>query len=148
MSRNVSWILDQAGPGAKVVIWAHNLHVSKRDGWMGQYLEAQYGNELVVFGFAFSTGTYRAGLKVHEAAPPPAGSIEEVLQRAGLPSLMLDLRRIPRHSPAATWATEPRAFRAIGPVAAEEQFFPTVVADEYDVLVYFDRTTPTVLVSN
>lgn len=148
MSGNLSWILDHATPGAKVVIWAHNLHVSKRDGWMGQSLAARYANDFVTFGFAFSTGKYRVGLKIHEAIPPPAGSVEEVLQRTGLPSFMLDLRRIPRDSRATRWATEPRPFRAVGPVATEDQFFPTVVGDEYDALVYFDRTTPTVLGPN
>jgi erythromycin esterase-like protein len=115
---------------------------------MGQSLAARYANDFVTFGFAFSTGKYRVGLKIHEAIPPPAGSVEEVLQRTGLPSFMLDLRRIPRDSRATRWATEPRPFRAVGPVATEDQFFPTVVGDEYDALVYFDRTTPTVLGPN
>src|SRR5436190_23875503 len=29
MAENTSWLLEQAGPEAKIVLWAHNGHVSK-----------------------------------------------------------------------------------------------------------------------
>jgi erythromycin esterase len=147
MAQNVIWILDHASSETKLVLWAHNLHVSRREGWMGQHLAQQYGPALRVIGFAFASGQYRAGREVHDAVAPPAGSVEEVLHRTGLPAFVVDLRSVPRDG-SASWATEARPFRAIGPVATEEQFVPTVVADEYDALVYFDRTTPTVQVVN
>jgi len=148
MAQNAAWILDQAPPGAKVVVWAHNLHVSRSEGWMGAHLAKRYGDELVVIGFAFAAGSYRTGLEVHEAAPPPAESVERLLQETGLPALVLDLRKTPPRSPVRAWFSQSRPFRAIGPVATHEQFFPTVVGDAYNILVYFDRTTPTTLVSN
>ena len=147
MAQNVIWILDHATPDTKLVLCAHNLHVSRREGWMGQHLAQQYGPALRVIGFAFGSGQYRAGPETHDAIAPPAGSVEEVLHRTGLPAFVVDLRSVPRDG-SASWATEARPFRAIGPVATNDQFAPTVVADEYDALVYFDRTAPTVLVGS
>jgi erythromycin esterase len=50
MAANVEWILDQAPAGSKIVLWAHNGHVNKRAGWMGQYLAERYGDDMYVLG--------------------------------------------------------------------------------------------------
>ncbi|HLO17924.1 MAG TPA: erythromycin esterase family protein, partial [Anaerolineales bacterium] len=60
MAENVTWILDQAGPDAKIVLWAHNDHVGisgEEHPFMGDYLRKQYGNQMVVFGFLFYQGS-------------------------------------------------------------------------------------------
>jgi hypothetical protein len=60
MADNVKWILDHS-PGAKMVLWAHNGHVSA--GSIGAYepmgasLRKMFGDQMVVFGFVFNQGS-------------------------------------------------------------------------------------------
>ncbi|MFP5287346.1 MAG: erythromycin esterase family protein [Thermoanaerobaculia bacterium] len=148
MAENVEWILDHAPAGSKIVLWAHNAHVSKAPGWMGRFLEERYGDDMVVLGFAFGSGRYNAiqigaGLGAHEAHPPISGSVESYLAAAGIPRFVLDLRRVPNGAPA-TWLRQSRNFRSIGAVAMRCAFFPAVVAEEYDALIWFDTTHPAV----
>lgn len=150
MADNVRWILDQ-NPGEKIVLWAHNGHVSK-GGFvamqsMGQFLSETHAKEMVVFGFATGTGTYTAikqseGLKRDNTlADPPEDSVEAVFQRAGLPMAILDIRGAHAGSDAMAWATQARPMRGVGALAQAEQFFPVVARDCYDVLVWQAETT-------
>jgi len=62
MADNVKWILDQS-PGEKIVLWAHNGHVASGGfGYesMGNSLRKTYGQQMVVFGFAFNQGGFQA----------------------------------------------------------------------------------------
>jgi erythromycin esterase len=145
MAENVGWILGHAPKGSKIVLWAHNGHVARRPGWMGSYLAKRYGKDMVVAGFALHEGRYTAvgkgGLTdANEAKPPPAGSVEWNCHETGLPRFILDLRGA-KDSPGS-WLAKPQLFRSIGALAMDQQFYPTTVADDYDLLIYFDRTTP------
>src|SRR5262249_23733620 len=63
MAENVKWIAD-SNPDAKIVLWAHNGHVSKGavGGFdpMGMSLRKMFGDRMVVFGFAFNQGSFQA----------------------------------------------------------------------------------------
>ncbi|HEX2224630.1 MAG TPA: erythromycin esterase family protein [Thermoanaerobaculia bacterium] len=149
MAKNVEWILDQAGPDAKIVLWAHNGHVYRKEPMMGHYLARRYPREMVVLGFAFYQGRYtavgEAGLGQHDAAPAMNGSVESYLHAAGLPRFVLDLRNLPAGAPSSPWLAEPRPLRMIGAVATNCVYMPSVVAEEYDALIYFDQTNPSAL---
>jgi erythromycin esterase len=64
MADNIRWIMDQEGPDAKVVVWAHNGHVARKSEggveWMGSRLAKSLGADLVIFGFAFNRGEFQA----------------------------------------------------------------------------------------
>ena len=89
MAANVKWILDHS-PDAKIVLWAHNGHVNT-SGYgnyapMGADLRRMYGDQMVVFGFAFNQGSFQAiaqggsgGLKDHTVPPAPPGSLDATL---------------------------------------------------------------------
>jgi erythromycin esterase-like protein len=150
MADNVRWILDQ-NPGEKIVLWAHNGHVS-RGGMMamrsmGQFLSETHSKEMVVFGFATGKGTYTAikqgeGLtRDNVLVVPPDDSVEAVFQRAGLATAILDIRGALASSDATAWAATPRPMRSVGALAQEQQFFPVVARDCYDVLVWQGETT-------
>lgn len=76
----VGWILDQS-PRARIVTWAHNLHVQRQPGWMGQFLEDMFPGQMVVLGFATGTGTYRA---VSHAGEGVKLSIRKIVDHLGL----------------------------------------------------------------
>ena len=59
MAENVARILDQAPPGSKLVLWAHNLRLAPGES-LGARLANRYGQEMVVLGFAFHEGRYSA----------------------------------------------------------------------------------------
>lgn len=151
MADNVGWLLDQAPPDSKIVLWAHNGHVGKRPGWMGSYLSQRFGGEVVVFGFAFGQGEYNAlavgggPLGPNPAIAPLPGSVESYLASPGMPRFAVDLRGIPSSSPAAAWLGKPRFFRNIGAVASRCGFSTTVASSDYDGLIWFSQTSPSIL---
>ncbi len=152
MARNVEWILEHTPPGTKVVLWAHNGHVSRArgSGTMGSYLSERHGDDLLAVGFAFHDGEYTAvgdrGLGTYGTAPSEPGSLEWALHRTGLARLMLDLRPAAT-VPEARWLGRQLDFRSIGAMAVDYAFYPTVVTDHFDVLVYFDRSSPSRLLT-
>ncbi len=58
MAENVAQILEQYGPQSKIVLWAHNAHISNAEGWLGHYLKQQFGEQAYLLGFEFNQGTF------------------------------------------------------------------------------------------
>ena len=151
MAENIKWIVDRS-PDAKVVLWAHNGHVSA-GGFafetMGKTLRKIYGDAMVVMGFAFNQGSFQATeagtLKTFTVPPAPAGSLDATLAATGLPLLAIDLRTAPKTGPVATWLTEPHASRNIGATfsdaTAASYLLPMKVQEHFDVLLFVEKTT-------
>lgn len=152
MADNVNWISEHSGPGTKIVLWAHNGHVNKRVGAMGHYLAERHGTDMIVFGFCFHEGTYTAvgnsGLSTYGTSPSDVGSVEWAFHRTGFPRFMLDLRLATPDDTNSAWLTEPIDFRSIGALAMSDAFYQTNVVDDYDVLIFFNHTNPSVLLKN
>ena len=149
MAENVDWILDHSQPGTRIVLWAHNGHVRRRPGWMGSYLDAGHGARMQVFGFAFHEGEYTAvgpsGLGTYTTSASEAGSAEWAFHRTGSARFILDLRLASASDPASAWLTRAVDFRNIGARARSYAFSRTVLPEDYDVVVFFDRSTPSQL---
>ena len=157
MADNIKWILDH-NPAAKIVLWAHNGHVSieSHEGFdpMGGALHKMFGNQMVVFGFAFNEGSFQAvempfpskrGLRTFNVDPAPEGSLDAMLASAGLQIAAIDLRALPKKGEVANWFSEPRATKSIG-AGYGEQFAATFLLKQvtpkiYDVLLFVDKTT-------
>jgi erythromycin esterase-like protein len=151
MAANVKWILDQS-PDAKIVLWAHNGHVMTAGGHpMGAALRKIYGDRMVVFGFAFNQGSFRAVsqgggvLKEFTVPPAPAGSLDATLAASGIPLFALDLRAAPRTGPVADWLHAAHSTRSIGALYPEDSpfaFLANQVAPEaFDALLFVEKTT-------
>jgi hypothetical protein len=54
---------------------------------------------------------------------------------------ILDIRSAHAASDALAWAATTRPMRSVGALAQEQQFFPVVARDCYDVLVWQGETT-------
>jgi erythromycin esterase-like protein len=157
MAENIKWILDQ-NPGAKIVVWAHNGHVATagQSGFdpMGAALRKMFGNQMVVFGFAFNQGGFQAvempipskrGLRTFNVDPAPEGSLDAMLASAGLQIAAIDLRALPKSGAVANWFSEPRATKSIG-AGYGEQFAANFLAKQvtpkiYDALLFVEKTT-------
>lgn len=153
MAANVKWIMDQ-NPGAKVVLWAHNGHVSTENFGslrpMGASLRRMYGRQMVVFGFAFNQGSFQAvepGKTLRDFTVPPApdGSFDATFAAAGIPIFALDLRAIPKTGSVAEWFGQPHQTRSIGSMFSDSsaaQYLMNLNAPQsFDVVLFVDKTT-------
>lgn len=158
MAENIRWILDQEGPDSKMVVWAHNAHVSTAEpgaaaNGMGSYLRAALGREMVVFGFSFDRGGFQAidggrpggGLRSFEVGPAPEGCLDQTLALAGLKTAAIDLRRVPDKGPVAEWFSRRHKTRSIGATFADSlagQYYGSIVAPRhFDAILFIDATT-------
>jgi len=158
MAENVEWILAHE-PGARMMIWAHNLHVAvdsavMRAPSMGVHLRQALGQDLLVLGFVFREGGFRAvdgdrtqskGLTAFEVAPNPAATLADALASAGPPLLALDLRRLPARGPVRDWFDRSQGafnFGAMFDARHEDAFVLNAeIAKEYDGLLFVEKTT-------
>jgi erythromycin esterase len=155
MAENAEWWLNQGGPSAKMVLWAHNFHVGYYNLSVASHLRSLHGEEIVNFGFAFSFGSFNAypydlntsqitgPLSHFQAEPPPSGSYEYAFQAADLPRFFLDMRDGP------TWLVGPLGFRSIGAVydqnSALSYFAWLSLPTSFDAVIYFQDTSPSTL---
>lgn len=157
MVNNVNWILSQYSNNTKMIIWSHNGHISKSGGYfgdsLGKILADQYGEDFISIGFAFYEGQYTArggeGFKlgVFDARLPKPGSLEWIIHQTGIEMLIIDLRSgTGQISPY--WLNKKFDFRAIGSVVQyPTEFFPVIITEEFDALIYFNRSNPSDLLN-
>ncbi len=158
MAENALWLLHELGPGKKIVLWAHNFHVSTRAGAMGSVLRDSLGNDLVIVGFSFANGSFNAvqqsgsrlfGLRALVAAPPQAWSYEHYFSATARPRFLLDLRNRTASGDSAAWLAGPRRFRAIGAVYDPENddvfSYQAHLPLEFDIVSYFATSAPSLL---
>jgi erythromycin esterase len=159
MAENIRWALERRPEGTRVVVWAHDGHISRAahasanywgGGSMGGELATLFGDEYRAFGLLTHAGSYSGAMGSDiidtELFPAPAGSLEEALhqvgQRLGSSLLIADIRNA-MYDPAGSWLLEPRLIRMIG-YAAEDFAFasPISVGSQFDGVVFVDTTSP------
>jgi erythromycin esterase len=171
MAENVKWLVEEAFPNEKIVLWAHNGHVAASPGGkaevpMGRHLRRMFGEQMRILGFAFDRGeighthmTRRGedpgGATLVKVPPASPSSAEAVLRAAGLPRFILDLRTVPAAGPLGTWIAGPLRLRSMG--TAEEPLDDPVsgyfmlasygmllLPKTFDALIFIEETTATV----
>ncbi len=158
MAANINWLVNRF-PKAKLVIWAHNGHIQKRNGSlksMGYYLYRKFGLDYLSLGFAVGKGTFTAVRldsltnrgqlhRNNHLTAPVVNSFENWFSRAALHNFFLDLRSISSVPKEGKWLTQKKLLRHIGAINFSEldsQFRPDQQLIElYDVLVYLDQTS-------
>ncbi len=147
MAENVLWLLAH-DPEARIVLWAHNGHISRQEGWMGAFLAEALGDAYLPIGFTAGGGRYTAvgkdGLAAHDLLPPPADSVEEAFSAVGEPLLMLDLREAVADDPGSGWLHGEPFMMSIGAMASTLQYHRQPVREAYDLLMWVADTTPTI----
>lgn len=163
MAENAIWLHDEGGPGSKIVLWAHNGHVANDPdyafgGSMGRHLRRHYSDDMVIVGFDFYQGGFRAvtglgdgiftRLEDHSVGAPPEGSYEYYFNAAGMDRMVLDLRSVDLYTPATSWLAGPRLMRRIGsvyqPTNPNAYLSPVSITAKYDLIVYFHETAAAV----
>jgi erythromycin esterase len=154
MADNTMWILDESPANTKVMLWAHNDHVSK-GAWLpgyislGAHLADRLGDALRVFGFAFDDGEFQAlgpTLRLQAFTVESGGpdTIDATLADAAAPISILPLRDVPG-GPVADYFATPPLHRDIGagylPFIPDSYFREVAVADFFDALAFVATTT-------
>jgi erythromycin esterase len=153
MAENVLWILERE---EKVVVWAHNAHVSldSKESPMGAALRAELGAEIVVFGLEFGSGRFRAlpfpfwrqpAVQELSVEALDDESLPAMLGRSGAEIFALDLRALPQDGLVARWFSAWRPAHAIsgGFSPGGSGYGPAeqLAARQYDALLYVRETT-------
>ena len=162
MAENTIWLSERFGPDGRIVLWAHNYHVSAEQGAQGSYQREAFGDDLVILGFTHEGGRFTAagfteepsgvarwtGRDTFELDPPVEGSFEAYFAEAAAPRFVLDLRR-PSSDERSAWLIEPRPSRFIGccydPDHPEVFWRDTSLPDWFDAIIHFETTRPTVV---
>ena len=156
MAENTVWISRQIGPEGRMVLWAHNGHVSTGPRRQGSFLRQAFGDAMVVVAFSHETGRFsavdlrpngRPGYGPHSLEPPVPGSFESRFATAAAPRFVLDLRNLDTSRSATYWLGERRLFRSIGCCLSPDYgtWFNTPLIAWFDVVIHFEQTGPTTI---
>jgi erythromycin esterase-like protein len=103
-----------------------------------------FGKDMVVFGFAFNQGSFRAvpkngPLRNFTVPPLPADSLDATLASASIPMFAIDLRQSP------AWFQTPRISREIGAVypagGPDGNVLSFVAPVAFDAMLFVESTT-------
>jgi erythromycin esterase len=149
MAENAEWWLGQL-PQARMMLWAHNLHVIRTPRTMGNALQARYGSGYRPIAQLFGTGSVNAapgGQPIPIAVGPvKANTFEFAFNATGQPRLLLDARKIANGGADAIRLLGPLKMREVDEVYTRlndnESYFATVLPNDFDGLVWFAKSTP------
>jgi erythromycin esterase len=159
MADTLDRLLDNAGPGATGVVWAHNTHIGDARATdmaaagmtnLGQLARERHGDDgVVLVGFACHRGQVTAGRTWGAPAEPMPlpeardGSAEDLLQAVlgDGPALLV----FPPTYEQPRWLRTSLDHRAIGVVYAAERerwgnYVPSTLGDRYDAMLWFGPT--------
>ncbi|MFN8670821.1 MAG: erythromycin esterase family protein [Candidatus Sericytochromatia bacterium] len=150
MSENIKWIIDNYEK-SKVIVWAHNDHIQKKEGYMGYFLAKYYEKSMKVFGFSLGNGTYTAMCDDktirdnNKLIPPIKESFEYYFEKINIPFFILNTKNFNTKN---HFLTQTQKFRSIGAVALEDQFLDFNITEQFDFIIYLNKTTGSVLLKN
>jgi len=162
MAENIEHILNTERPDTRIVVWAHNGHISNAS-WgmsfpaMGSHLKTILGDAYYALGFAFNQGSFQARLMDPKSdqngaliefsvGPAPEESVEWYLAKPGIDNFIIDLRSAPEDGIVRKWLASAHPMRFIGagfsPKFGDKQYMvPIVLNDHFDGIVFFERTS-------
>ncbi|HVI48353.1 MAG TPA: erythromycin esterase family protein [Chitinophaga sp.] len=114
MAQNLIWLATKAYPKKKIIVWAHNVHITKNTNTlqplttgtplyffstyvpMGSIIHEHFGKKAYAIGFSGAKGSYMdyTNDKIIPVTTITPESIEGQLSSSGHPYLFLDYRRI------------------------------------------------------
>jgi erythromycin esterase-like protein len=159
MAKNTGW-LHRYFDDAKIVLWAHNFHVSDfaSAGSMGYYLKTDFPGDYVTLGFLFSKGSFTAVTQVGDTFQginiqaleddPQLGSLNDVMSKAKTEVFTVALSDLQNHDEWKKAFLRQIEYFQMGAVYNNKptDYYGAFNAAFFDRLIYFDRTTASVQV--
>ncbi len=161
MAENIRRAAELYPPDTRIVVWAHNIHISTGDDEgkyprMGNNLRQIFGDAYYALGFSFNRGGFQARNADSEAKVKYAltgftvgaaheETVDWFLAQTSPENFIIDFRSVAKTGMIADWLATPRQMRAIGAgysTNSEKSYFkPVTLKQEFDGLVYFPTTT-------
>lgn len=131
MARNLIWLAQERYPGKKILVWAATFHnarnLSRLDPGqgnpdlkriyatfspMGEVAHRILKDQMYSLGFTAAQGKAGSAFgQPRDLAKPSPGSLEDLMERAGLENALVDFRNPP---PGGAWLREPLISRPLG----------------------------------
>jgi erythromycin esterase len=141
MAEQMDFLLDAAYPHRKIIVWAHNQHVTNDHAAgdftsMGERLAQWRRAEMYTVGVYMGHGLITDGNHApYAVAVPPSDTVEAILANGGLKYAFVDFSRaVP--GPSTAWFTGPNTVREFGTSPKE-----IVPARSFDGILYIDAVT-------
>lgn len=164
MAENVQWIIEQRKPDTKVVIWAHDSHISRGDSEdkdsnffagqsMGSYLSKKHKSDYSTLGLFTYQGTCLGTISYSDFTlidfdiyTSPDGSLDAALhtisQEKNTNFLIMDLKPFKSYSEKFNWMTIKRPVRYVGYVAEDYGFGGRYsIPYQFDGIIFIDKST-------
>ncbi|WP_373519854.1 erythromycin esterase family protein [Pricia sp.] len=162
LAANLFRILDMDTSVEKIIIWAHNAHISmgrpaNGEPNMGYEFRKRFGTAYYALGFEFNEGYYQSrhyssnalgDLEEPYVVPAPKGYMAWYLSKAMQGNGWLDLRFSTAEGYVRKWLNAPQQFRRhdwLSFSVGEEMTIPAV---RYDGILFVGRTTSAVPTPN
>ena len=159
MADTLGHLLEQGGPGAKALVWAHNSHIGdaratdmgsvRGEHNIGQLARERWRDEVALIGFGTHTGSVSAASdwdgdrEVKRVLPSRPDSYERLCHDSRVPRFLL----LPGADDALRRRlAEPRLERFIGVIYRPESerwshYSEARLPDQFDGYVWFDETS-------
>jgi erythromycin esterase len=167
MAENIDWILTQRKPGTKIIVWAHDSHVSRGDApdpesnfffgqSMGSYLSKQHGDDYYAFGLFTYYGSCLGTISYSnfkqqsfDLYTSPEGTIDaglhKISRNLNSQYLILNLKQFKNKSQEYAWINIKRPVRYVGYVAEDYGFGGRYrIPYQFDAVIYVDRSSATI----
>jgi erythromycin esterase len=145
MAENIIWLADQIYPGEKIIISAHNYHISRfneRDFVMGEKLAEVYGEDLYAIGLFPGTGSFANNSRKAEnmETTGKADDLQQIILQSGLENTFLPIPRKPKRD--VDWLFQPITVNnTFINIWGDDQL---TLADSFDGLILLRKITPAV----
>ena len=148
MADNLAWIVERESSRGRVLVFAHDLHLSRAEvvadepllnshRGAGTYLAARFGPAYRVIGSYYGRAVgMPAGA---ESLSPDTAGIDGVLASPGLAAYLMGLHETSIPAPLSAWFATTHATRTGN---SGDQVVRTAPSLAYDALVYFATITP------
>lgn len=161
MFETLERLLENRGPAAKAVVWAHNSHIGDASatsmGWQGEFnigelCRSAFHHDAVSIGFGTDRGTVLAAhewdghAQIMQVRPARADSYEHLFRKTGISRSLTDWHSDRQdRSELRELLRQPRLERAIGVIYRPDteltsHYFRAVLAEQFDAFVWFEET--------
>lgn len=153
MAENIKWLMKN-NQDSKIIVSAHNYHVSKLDkSKMGYWLHKDYLDDYKNIGFAFYEGVYSASIDqkigTYNSQTAYPGTLEYYLNSLNIPIFILDLKAIKNeNNNLGKWILKEIPFRKTGSGTDKNEFKKTKVADSFDYLIFINKSSNSKLLNH
>ncbi len=158
MADNIAWLASQNTDDRKIVVWAHNSHISKgllsKYRAMGNWLVQRFGERYYALALLAGEGSARlyenteAGRFLKSVSLPAlsnVNSIEYIFANAKYENFYLDLQKAKKSSELKALFTGDKYIRNIGSAIIPPVDIKVNLKNSFDGLVFFRKTTAATL---